>query len=616
MPNPHTFPLSAGDIVKISVSSEMFNPVLTVYRPDASVFMEVTGEISGPEYLAVADFHVPITGQWSVMVASDDAEAIGDYDFHLECGAAPSSRILSGTALVEFDSESYLAPLLVMSGKASITFSSAEAVVVLDHDIGGVSPLTIGSSMDEDVSHVELPIVGQKVSIIFGANAQPCIDQVLSGISSVDFDSQIAGYGNFSGICRLGFGSDADFESVHWLNSGIIGISFGSSAEAYIYSSISGRAAVVFGTFNGECSPAVLLGDATVITADSSDITADQIIGDECIQLQVLAGRSFIAFSTHLSFCESFNETIVMGDGELGLAFESMPSGVVVGVGGVAAVLGVGFDIGNEDFVAYALWEAQDQEPEFGLSMTLSPATPGVKLVDVEVLLVDGRRLYLRTTYNALGQVNPEIEDFTDPEAADVKAWFSFDVNANADTGSGSFTLSGSAAIDAASWVWDNRPSGAALACTGPADTITGTVPTAEFINGGETQFSLECMMFLLDGNAPWEVASPMYMQANWNSYMGLRQYSGSGGLYFAGYNGGASDVVVGTAATTSALTLNVWHHVRMVADAVGYEVFVDGVSIGSLARANILNDWTNSPTTIKTGGIMGWVDEFIIRSS
>ena len=50
---------------------------------------------------------------------------------------------------------------------------------------------------------------------------------------------------------------------------------------------------------------------------------------------------------------------------------------------------------------ARIVWEAQDQEPAFGATFALTPATAGPRWVEVEALLADGRFVFAATNYVA-----------------------------------------------------------------------------------------------------------------------------------------------------------------------------------------------------------------------
>jgi len=296
--------------------------------------------------------------------------------------------------------------------------------------------------------------------------------------------------------------------------------------------------------------------------------------------------------------------------GAMTLSLLNIPTIIPVGVSGTGTVAGSGFTITDTNLIESVLWEVEGQEPVYGVTCVFLPTSTGSKHFEVEALFVDGRRLYGSGGFAVSETANREIEDFVNPNTADL--WFSLDGTYRATVGNGTLVPSGTPTFDSTSFVWPSRPTGAALACDGNTDSAAATV--SSFYSGGETEITIQCMVYLT-GNVDTSVqAFPLYAEARFNAYMGLRQFSGSGGLYFAGYNP-SSDVIVSAATTASLLTHDTWHNIALKVDNNGYRAYVNGTLAGTLLTAGAITNWNNT-TELRTGGIFGYVDEVVVTST
>jgi hypothetical protein len=60
---------------------------------------------------------------------------------------------------------------------------------------------------------------------------------------------------------------------------------------------------------------------------------------------------------------------------------------------------------------ARILWEARDNEPDFGSTYTLTPQSPGVQWAEVEICWADGRRMFGTASFNANAAVITWVDD-------------------------------------------------------------------------------------------------------------------------------------------------------------------------------------------------------------
>ncbi len=66
-----------------------------------------------------------------------------------------------------------------------------------------------------------------------------------------------------------------------------------------------------------------------------------------------------------------------------------------------------GVDLSN----ARVMWEARDNEPDFGATYTITPKNPGAQFVEVEITWADGRRMFGTATFNAFSPLVTWLDD-------------------------------------------------------------------------------------------------------------------------------------------------------------------------------------------------------------
>jgi hypothetical protein len=71
---------------------------------------------------------------------------------------------------------------------------------------------------------------------------------------------------------------------------------------------------------------------------------------------------------------------------------------------------------------ARIVWEARDQDPDYGSTYTISPKSPGEQWVEVEITWADGRRMFGVNTFNANAAVITWVDDALPAGAAPSSA--------------------------------------------------------------------------------------------------------------------------------------------------------------------------------------------------
>ncbi len=265
---------------------------------------------------------------------------------------------------------------------------------------------------------------------------------------------------------------------------------------------------------------------------------------------------------------------------------------------------------------ARVVWEARDQEPNFGSSFRFTPKYAGNQWVEVEVQWPDGRRAFAATNFTATTSmaVPPNPYEYAPQTVTpDTIALFHLDDDeADSVAGHGSLVLSGNASRDTSNLGWMADRSGAALAFKDIGDKADITFPGTEFLPGVGGAVGLEAMIYV-DQFVAWnrENVRILSLVEGWNSYLELTE-----NLYEGPMIRGGTQFSVSGGTLTSALTTKVWHHLRITVDATGYSAAIDGVIVAQAASNELFGWGTSGPVSLELGNFSGWIDEVVIKRS
>ncbi len=287
---------------------------------------------------------------------------------------------------------------------------------------------------------------------------------------------------------------------------------------------------------------------------------------------------------------------------------------VVIGSTGTAAFTNTGA-VPMAD--ALVTWEVHGENTTLqrNSSRVLQPTTAGTHWIEAEAQLPDGRRLFASTNFSAAQLVTNNIEDHQPSNLtnnAAVIAWWKLDT---ALTAQGQITtaatLGGTAAVDTVSFVWTNRPqSGGAIRVGYLGDDVNAVI--ANNLIAGSDEVSIECMLYIRELEADGNGHADMISLVGPGS-MELKMYMNSSDTSPTVVGGGST--VANQAATAAAIVYNKWQHWKITLDAVGYDVSVDGVSIGTFPDTGDYASWgTGGDATLSVGDFDGWVDEIVVK--
>ncbi|MEO6035314.1 MAG: chitobiase/beta-hexosaminidase C-terminal domain-containing protein [Verrucomicrobiota bacterium] len=271
-----------------------------------------------------------------------------------------------------------------------------------------------------------------------------------------------------------------------------------------------------------------------------------------------------------------------------------------------------GIDLSNASIV----WEGRGLVPTSAQTLTFSAANSGPQWLEAEALLPDGRRIFVRTNFNATAALNMPANSYQSAPVdltGDMVALYHLDSDFSDATGKQApLTLRG-ATLDADNLGWMANRSGAALHSINIGEkAVVASIPNSQLYSTNTTAIEVEAMIYISALNGYAVANSPLIsLVKNWNSSLELFEDKYAGIKFRGGTQWDQSGTTV-----ANALSKNSWHHLRMVIDQTGYSAFVDGNLITSKASTDFAN-WnsTSGVSTLTLGNFDGWVDEVVIRN-
>lgn len=280
----------------------------------------------------------------------------------------------------------------------------------------------------------------------------------------------------------------------------------------------------------------------------------------------------------------------------------------VVSVGSPIAVTVDGISDLNK---AIILWEGRDQQPAFGRTNIFVAKSAGPQWLEAEAQWPDGRRLVWATNFNAVLVVTNPIESYSPGLATDpsVVAWYKLDGDLTDAKGHVGLARNGAASVDTNSFIWSNRPSGAALRVNGLGDSVTVNLPCSDLAGG--TGVSIEAMVYVNrqvaygNGNA-----NLLVLTRNWNAELAWRHNIWkTGSEAFDGAN-----QLADVATLSPHLKTGQWQHIRMQVSSTNARFYVNGQLVSSIASGNQMNWGTSGTMALRAGDFDGWIDEIIVK--
>ncbi|GEM_PF-621042 len=266
---------------------------------------------------------------------------------------------------------------------------------------------------------------------------------------------------------------------------------------------------------------------------------------------------------------------------------------------------------------ARILWEARDQEPNFGANFTFAPKFPGLQWVEVEAQLPDGRRVFAATNLLATSSLNivPNGYESGEVTAGPFTAGL-YHLNGDlkdATAKEPALGLQGNAALDANNLGWMTSRTGTALRVNDLGDKA------AVFLSGSKvlgktapSSVTVEAMVYINAFKAyNRQTVSLLSISQSWNAYLRLMEdpYSGPH------IQGGTQWDISGPTAT-SLLPMKKWFHLSLSLDKAGYTLKIDGQTVATKASPE-LSLWNpNGAIALELGNFDGWVDEVVISGN
>lgn len=265
---------------------------------------------------------------------------------------------------------------------------------------------------------------------------------------------------------------------------------------------------------------------------------------------------------------------------------------------------------------ATVVWEARDQEPQFGNPIIFAAKSAGEQWVEVEAQLPDGRRVAVSTNFLATTPLSTRPNSYQSTpltSSADMVALFHLDSDgADAKGQQGSVTLQGNAAYDSSNLGWMSNRRGAALHFSDLGDRATIEIPASELRSSSEkTAIVLEAMIYV-DSFVAYnrQSATILSLYESWDAFLQLGEDT-----YAGPYVRGGTKMEWKGAGLAEVLTPKVWHHLGIELNQSSYLVRVDGKEVAS-ASSDELSNWGRSLTAkLEFGDFAGWIDEVAVRS-
>ena len=289
-----------------------------------------------------------------------------------------------------------------------------------------------------------------------------------------------------------------------------------------------------------------------------------------------------------------------------------LPSQAPADEGVTAALVIPGVDLTH----ARIVWEARDQEPAFGPSMTFAAKSSGLQWVEVEAQLPDGRRIVAQTNFLATtSQATPPNSCQPAPltPAPEMVALFHLDGDlSDATRKCGSLALSGNARLDSSNLGWMANHQGAGLQFDDLGDKAVLQIPVDKLLSGtGTTAIIVEAMVYV-DGFVGYnrDLASIVALYSAWDSFLafGEDKYAGP-------YVRGGTRMEVLGPKLTSALKAKEWHHLAIEINRTGYVLRINGNVVATASGSELANWRAGAVAELQLGNFAGWIDEVVIRS-
>ncbi len=258
---------------------------------------------------------------------------------------------------------------------------------------------------------------------------------------------------------------------------------------------------------------------------------------------------------------------------------------------------------------AQIVWEARDQEPVIASALTFLPKNVGEQWIEVEAMLPDGRRVFAKTNFSATASLNtPPNSSLSESVqvSPEMIAVYHLDGDLKDATGHNpDLKLAGKAAFDQSNLSWMKQRKGSALKFNDIEDKATNVMTLNNL--GGE--LSLEAMIYLNKYKA-YNRANVriLSLSEDWNSSLEFAE-----NMYEGPMIRGGTILSLKKEVLANVLTPGIWHHLLMMVGPRGYEVKVDGKTVGSSDKSEIGN-WGRKPAVLEIGGFDGYIDEVIVR--
>ena len=166
--------------------------------------------------------------------------------------------------------------------------------------------------------------------------------------------------------------------------------------------------------------------------------------------------------------------------------------------------------------------------------------------------------------------------------------------------------LSGKAAFDNSNLSWMKDRQGAALRVKDLSDKAVAKIslPHPQQLS----EITLQAMIFLNAFKAYNRTnVRILSLSEDWNSSLELME-----DMYQGVMIKGGSELSIGKPVLTNALTVGTWHHLSIRLTQQGYEVQVNGKTVGSKESGEITN-WGRKAARLEIGGFDGYIDEVAV---
>ena len=285
-----------------------------------------------------------------------------------------------------------------------------------------------------------------------------------------------------------------------------------------------------------------------------------------------------------------------------------LPDTVTLGESATVRLESAGLDLTD----ARVMWEISGRWPEQAQPFTFSPVIPGINKIEAEGYLPDGRRFYVRDSFQAAQPVGHHINDYQTTAVQNnpnTVAYYPLGSDLNeSENRWPTMTLRGNARLDRESFVWTRQQDGGAVRCDALEDYVSVTIPT--FNVGSADGVSVEGMLYAEEfvGYAV-NHANFLTLSKRWNIQLNFKEDKWGGPRVL-----GANTIIVDKAGVQQEFPMNQWVHFRMVIDTEGYRVYVDNNLIGQ-HLASDLSAWNSAYSlTLRAGQFKGWIDDLVVK--